>query len=51
MLVSEEKLAVEIGEVDSIKIDDVNLAEATKYQVFEELAANAASANHKHSSL
>lgn len=45
MLVAKEKLTVQITEVDCIQIDDVNLAEASKNKVLEQLATNAACSN------
>jgi hypothetical protein len=42
MLSAEEKLAVEIAEVDRIEVNDVNLAEAGKHEILEQLAADAA---------
>lgn len=51
MLMAEEKLAVKVAEVYSIKIDDMYFAEAGEEKVFEELTADAASANEKDSRL
>jgi hypothetical protein len=51
VFVSEEELTVEITQVDSIKIDNVNLSETGHDQVFEQFASNAAGANEERSRL
>jgi len=51
MLVSEEKLAIEVAEVDRVKVDDMNLAKACKDKILEELAANAACADKENTGL
>lgn len=45
VFLSEEKLTVEIGEINCIEVNDVNLTEPSEDEVFEELAANAAGAD------
>jgi hypothetical protein len=45
MLMSEEKLTVQIAKVYGVKVNDVNLLEARKDKVFQKLAADAASAH------
>lgn len=35
VLVAEEELPVQVGEVDGVKVDDVNFAEAGKHKVLE----------------
>lgn len=44
-------MSVEVGQIDRVEVDDVNLAEAGEDQVFEQLAPDAASAHHEHSRL
>lgn len=44
VFVTEEELAIEVTEVDSIEIDDMDFAEAGQDEVLEEFAANAAGA-------
>lgn len=51
MLVAEKELSVQVGEIDGVKVDNVDFAEAGQHQVLEELTANAASTNHEHASL
>lgn len=48
MFMSEEKLAVEVGQIDRVEVDNVNLAKAVEHEVFQKLAADAASAHHEH---
>lgn len=42
---SEKKLSIEITEVDSIKVEDVNFPESGQDEVLEQFAANAAGAD------
>lgn len=51
MFLSEEKLAVEIAEVDSVEVHNMDFPEPSKDEVLEEFAANAASANHENAGL
>lgn len=51
MLVAEEELAIQIAQVNRIKIDDVNFAKAGKQEVLEQLAADTTSAHEQHSRL
>jgi len=51
VLVPKEKLAIEIAKVDSVEIDDVDLAEAGQHKVLEEFASDPASSNHKYTRL
>jgi hypothetical protein len=51
VFVPEQELTVQVAQIDCIKVDDVNLAEAGQDQVLEQFASNAASANEKHSCL
>lgn len=46
MLMTEQKLAVQVAQVDSVKVDDVNLAEAGQDEILEEFTAYASSADH-----
>lgn len=32
---SEEKLAVEVGEIDGVQVDDMNVAEACRDEIFQ----------------
>lgn len=48
MLVSEEELSVQVAEIDSVEVDDMNLAKATEKEVLKKLATNASSSNHEH---
>lgn len=51
VLVPEEELAVEIGKVDGVQVYDVNVAESGEHEVLEQLAADAASADHENARL
>jgi hypothetical protein len=51
MFMSEKKLAVEVGQIDRVEVDNVNLAEAVEHEVFQKLASDASSAHHEHSRL
>ena len=51
MFMSEEELTVEIAQVDSVKINDVDVAEAGHDQIFEEFASYPASTNEENPSL
>lgn len=51
MLMSEEELSVEVGQVNRVEVNDVNLAEAVKDQVFQQLASDTSSAHHEDSRL
>lgn len=51
MLMSEEKLTVQIAKVYGVKVNDVNLLEARKDKVFQKLATDAASAHKQHARL
>lgn len=44
---SEKELSVQVTEVNSVEIDDVNFAEAGKDEVFQKLAADTTSANQE----
>ena len=48
---SEEELAVQIAEIDGVKVDDMNFTEAGQYQVLQQFAAYAASSDEKDASL
>jgi len=43
----EEKLAVEIGDLDSVHIDDLNVLESRERQVLEQFAAQTTSPHHQ----
>jgi hypothetical protein len=44
---TEEKLSIEIAEVDRIQVHDVDFTEAGQDEVLEEFASDAASADHE----
>jgi hypothetical protein len=48
VLVSKQKLAIEIRKIDSVQIHNVNLAEAGQNQILQQLAANASRAYHEY---
>lgn len=48
VLVPEEELAVEVGEVDGVEVDYVDLGEAREGEVLDDLAAQAAGADDQH---
>jgi len=48
---TEEKLAIQIAQVDCIEIDDVDFAKPGQEEVLEQLAADAASAHEQHTGL
>ncbi|KAI0563721.1 hypothetical protein FGB62_35g221 [Gracilaria domingensis] len=48
MVLAEQKLAVEIGNIDGVQIDDSDLAKAGYRKVLEEFAAGVTCADHKH---
>jgi hypothetical protein len=47
MLVSEQKLSVEIREINSVQINYMNLSEAAEHQILQQFASDAAGANHQ----
>ena len=49
--VPEEELPVQVGEVDGVHINDVNVAEAREGDVLEQLAAQAARADNEDAGL
>lgn len=51
MFLSKEELAVQVAEIDCVKVDDVNFTEAGEDKVLQKLAANSTSTNHQHSRL
>lgn len=51
MLITEQELAIKIAEVDGVKVDDVDFAEAGEDKVLEQLAANTAGSYHEHARL
>lgn len=48
MLVSEEELSIQVAEIDSVEVNDMNLAKATENEVLKKLATNTSSSNHEH---
>jgi len=51
VLIAEQELPIEVAQVDGVEVYDVDFAEAGENEVFEELAANAASPNHQYARL
>lgn len=51
VFMSEEKLTIEVAQIDGIKIDDMDLTKPCKDEVFEQLASNPTSTHHQHASL
>jgi hypothetical protein len=51
VFLAEEELPVEVAEVNRIEVDNVDLPEAGKDEVLEQLASDAASADHEHARL
>ena len=43
----EEELAVEVGHVNGVHVDDVDVTESAECQVFQELTAQAAGPHHQ----
>jgi hypothetical protein len=51
VLIAEQKLPVEIAEIDGVQVDDVDLAKACEDEILEQLAADAASSHHQNARL
>ena len=51
VLVAKQKLAVEVAEIDGVKVDNVDLAKAGEDEVLKQLAADAASPYHEYARL
>jgi hypothetical protein len=51
MFLSEEELAIQIAEIDCIKIDNVNLPKAGQDQVLQQFTANSAGTDKEYSCL
>ena len=51
MFMSKEELAIEVTQIDCVKIDDVNLTKAGENKVLEELTPNTSSSNKKYTRL
>ena len=51
MFLSEEELAVQVAQINCIKIDYVNLPEASHDHIFEQFASNATGADEEDSRL
>lgn len=49
VLEAEEELAVQVGEIDGVQVDDVDVAEAGEEEVLEQLAADTAGADEEDS--
>lgn len=48
---SEEKLAIEVAQIDGIEIDDMDVTEPCEDEVFEKLASDSTSTNHQYAGL
>lgn len=51
VLVPEEKLSIQVAQVDGVEVDNVDLAEPSADEILEELTADTAGAHHQHASL
>ena len=51
VLLTKEELTVEVAEVDSVQINDVDFTEAGKDEILQKLTANSASADHQNTRL
>ena len=51
VLISEQKLAVEVAEVDGVQVYDVYLAKAGEDEVLEEFTSDSASSDHQNACL
>ena len=51
MFVAEEKLAVQVAQIDCVQVDNMYLAETGENKVFKQLATNAPGAHHEHTHL
>jgi hypothetical protein len=49
VFVAEEKLTVQVAQVNGVEVNDVYFTEPSKQEVLEELAANSSSADEKDS--
>lgn len=47
VFLSEEKLAIEVGEIDGVEVDNMYFAKASEDEVFEEFATDASGANQE----
>jgi hypothetical protein len=51
VLMSEEKLAIEVAQIDGIEIDNMDLTKTCKDEAFEKLASDSTGAHHQYTSL
>ena len=51
MLNSEQELAVQVTQIDGVKVDDVHLAKPGKKEVLQQLTANSAGTNKENTGL
>lgn len=51
MLLTKEKLPVEVAEIDGIQINNMDLAEAGEDEILQKLAANSSRADHQNARL
>lgn len=48
MLLAEEELPVQVAQIDCVEVDEVDLSETRQDEVLEQLASDAAGADHEH---
>lgn len=51
IVLAEEELAVEVGEIDFVQVDHVNVLDARHGEILQDLAAKTSSADHKNARL
>ena len=51
MLMAEEELAIEIAEIDRVKINDVNLTKTSEDKVFQQFTTNSTRSHHQYTRL
>ena len=51
VLISEQELSVQIGGVDGIHVDNVDVLESTERQILQQVAAKTSSSNNQHLTL
>ena len=47
VLTAEQKLSVQVGHVDGVKVNNLDVAKSRQHKIFEELASNAPSTNNQ----
>jgi hypothetical protein len=48
MLSAKQKLAIEVADVDRVKIDGLDVSKATQHQILQQLASDSSGADHQH---